>query len=437
MAKPSTSAARWIAAALVASTAPAWSAPAALASRHQEERSELRASFRSILDGTWTLEDSSPETVGGRLAALGPAIAPLLFDELCALGGESGPLRAASLNAATRLGRPAFEAQLLAGTEPPAATPSLGARFELVLAVGNSADLERALEAASAAAETGVPLPPALEASVRALLLREPRAHDVVGLFLASAHPEVAGALARALGAVATPASLGTLAAAYENAEALELVILSQIEGMASPELVPVEEGTLELLRPSLWSEDAQLIRTGAIALGKLEDYASVERLAELLDHANPTIRESALWSLQSISGLRLAAPERWRSWFAAELDWLDNEAQSLFQALQHAHPAEVVRALKELSAHRIHRHESAAEIVHLLGHSNPELRRLSCVALADLGSRAAVPALHESLNDRDEGVAEAARAALRAITGAAPAAAEAAPADADPVAAG
>jgi len=128
-------------------------------------------------------------------------------------------------------------------------------------------------------------------------------------------------------------------------------------------------------------------------------------------------VRSAAAWALERATGLRLRADAaRWRAWLRAETLWFEREGERLGRELRDPSAEVAIRALGELAGHRWRRHELARVASSALEHGGPRVRRLACLALARLGSGAARAALERALEDEDEGVARAARAALETL---------------------
>ena len=130
-------------------------------------------------------------------------------------------------------------------------------------------------------------------------------------------------------------------------------------------------------------------------------------------------VRANAEWSLRKLTG-RKDEPdvERWRRWYAAETSWWQADAAGAFEALRDGSPFEVGNALRDLSRHRLSRHESAEEILPVLERGEAHLVAQACATLGALGSGLAKPGLREVLEHEDPTPRAAAWEALKAITG-------------------
>ena len=218
---------------------------------------------------------------------------------------------------------------------------------------------------------------------------------------------------------VGSPLGLKILADLLGYDGRLDPVLLSYIGRAAKNAPRPIDGRILERVRPFLQDEDARLVREAALAVGKLEDFESVDLLIELLGSDNRSVADNAHGSLKSMTGLGLPPrTERWSLWLRSERRWLDEEAPRVFEKLRSRESAHVVAALSALSKRRFKRDEIAVRVEPVLRHEDPAIRRLGCIALRQLGASSAVPALIDCLDDPDTTVARNAWVTLCTITG-------------------
>jgi hypothetical protein len=150
-----------------------------------------------------------------------------------------------------------------------------------------------------------------------------------------------------------------------------------------------------------------------------MEDVEAFPEVLALLEDDSAGVRENAYWALQHMSGRKLpAVTERWSRWHEAELEWWDQEAPAQLAAVGMGSEAERVKALSELSSHRLFRHELARELTWFLEQPEPKLARLVCSTLAGLRSPVPGPELVALLDHDDADLRHQAWMALRAITG-------------------
>lgn len=193
------------------------------------------------------------------------------------------------------------------------------------------------------------------------------------------------------------------------------LLELGRLVHLVSPtEAFELSEEVVPFLRSRAVAE----VQAAANLLGRLGSPESVPALIECLVAENAHTVRAALAALRSIGGVVLpASPELWRSWYGREEVWWQERAASLFGPPsaqdEELALAEISARLREVSEHRLHRHELVARLTPLLAHPRARVRVMACQCLARLGSRSAVVVLTPLLADPSSEVADAARAAL------------------------
>jgi HEAT repeat protein len=170
-------------------------------------------------------------------------------------------------------------------------------------------------------------------------------------------------------------------------------------------------------IRPLLDRSRDGLCRAAALALGALEDHASIPELIALLE-ADGGLRANAHWALRRITGLSLpASPQAWRSWHRLESTWLEQAGSEAFLRLGSDDSREVADAIRSISEHPLAREDLATNLVELLDSDEPAIRTLACLFIPDLGDARALPVLLALLEDGDPDVSAAALDALRRMT--------------------
>lgn len=391
----------------------------------------------AILSGSPdTTPDATPDAATvERLGALPPDALPILFGLVetghlpPAPDAEDGAPRrltegqeAAALAGMRALGRGAVREYVAARL---AGNPGIATRvasLRVLGAMGGAGELELAVSAAMPSADRNAPFPRVVEAFVEAaeaILRRDSRALRSVDFVIRGTHRALRHHLVKAVGATRSARGIEPLADLLGEDPRLDVVLLTQIARLGPSARPPIDVAILRNVREYLWSDDEQLVREAAHVTGVLDDFEAMQRLVELVRDPRTPIRESAHWALRRMTGLALRADARlWRSWYAAESSWYRERAPGLVESLRHETAGEVVKALSELARHRLHRHRLAVEIEAVLRHERAHVRRLGCIALRQLGSPVAVPALVERLLDPDESVILAAGNALRSLTG-------------------
>ena len=159
-------------------------------------------------------------------------------------------------------------------------------------------------------------------------------------------------------------------------------------------------------------------------ALGALRDPGTIPMLVHVLEHgASSGERGMAHGALRATTGLALPrVPAAWKGWYEGEQRWFEQEGTAAIADLSSESEAEVVAAVRRLSARCLPRDRIALELAPLLtDHPSPGVRAQVCLALVRLGSDVVAPELTRALEDEDPGVRRHAQTALLAIAGATP----------------
>ena len=377
----------------------------------QREQREVRA----------ILDSADPELaeaeLSARLARLGKAAIPELFSALALAPDE--PVNASEreervvLEALASLPvedlRAYFRSRLKSGLS----MDERRALLDVLERVGSAQDLSLAYSVAQVGAEAGG-LAAGLESLVARLLGDDPQGLATVRRWILLAPPELCSALIRGVGRSACPSALAMLVDLLGRQPDLDRELLPEVALLCVRRSGPPEGEIVSVVAEFLWSDDPFLLREALVALGALEDFQSTPRMIELLDHPDRGVRAASLGALESLSGLRFGAgAARWRAWHRAESSWFDEHRERLADELRSDAPEVAVKALGEISQHRFRRHESARSVTEALAHPDLRVRRLACLTLGRLGSIGTIEALEQALEDPQEEVRAAARAAL------------------------
>jgi len=135
----------------------------------------------------------------------------------------------------------------------------------------------------------------------------------------------------------------------------------------------------------------------------------------ELLDDERDVARDA----LQSLRGLSRRALDRdpvaWRSWLARDLAaWRSAEARAA--DLHSPDASKAAAELQALGRVRLYRHDAAAIAIAGLERREPELVRLTCQVIAELGSPVGEPALRAMADHPDASVRATAERALERL---------------------
>jgi hypothetical protein len=288
-------------------------------------------------------------------------------------------------------------------------------------AIGIADDLEYAV---GVAAPGGRPLSgrvrSALTQAIERVLRRDPAAFRAAERFLFAPRPTAGGAFVRAIGATGGPEEMAMLARLLSFSSAHDTVVIAAIGQIGRRSLHPLDASVLERVREFLGANDVQVVREAVLACGNLEDYGAIGPLIDRLAHEDDSVRMVTRWALKRITGVSFGSEVRsWQRWLEEETAWFENEARPRMDALEESDDsARIGEALGALAVRRFRRDEIAIAMTAALEHESPEVRRLVCDALRQLGSTAGVLSLVDALEDHDEGVVNHAWAALKALTG-------------------
>jgi HEAT repeat protein len=251
------------------------------------------------------------------------------------------------------------------------------------------------------------------------ILARDPLAFGALRSTLEAA-PEGFGPLGlEALGRATGPRALATLSDLLDGRRLDAASVLGAIESVGRRSLPPFDEFLLQRLRELAVEEDPRLRSAALRAAGALGDEESLQLQISGLMFEHGDVRSAACAALGELTGLRFGNDvERWTSWHANEIEWWDAEAAQVLARLVDDDMPTAVAALSDLVTHRLHRARLAQAVAGLLEDESPELRRLACVTLEQLGARVIAPALVERLADIDDDVRASAHRCLTTLFG-------------------
>lgn len=224
---------------------------------------------------------------------------------------------------------------------------------------------------------------------------------------------------ARACGLSRNPHTVALLTQLLDSHDELTMLIATQVPLVAPSPIGEHNEALAVRLRRLVKSKDPTLAQAAIGGLVALHDYSSTEVLIALLESDEEVLRQRAHAGLRELTGLGLPADRnRWQLWLEEELRWFADHERPTLRELRSGDLATVSRALQRLSQRRLFRDRLAVAVLGLLEERNPVLRRLACETLDRLDEPLAIERLTEALDDRDATVADAARDALRNLTG-------------------
>jgi hypothetical protein len=200
---------------------------------------------------------------------------------------------------------------------------------------------------------------------------------------------------------------------------ATEATILERVARMPVSGFGTLDTTETVGIAAALGREDPETRRAAALVVGRLHLHDAFEDLLELLEDEVDHVRAAALRSVRQMTGARFGADKkRWLTWLWREKEWLAFEWRGQIRAVYAERAKESLVVLDGIARRRLYREYLIREILPILEDKVPTFRVAGCAVLGRLGSPAAIPALIETLEDKDEQVRSAAAAALAAVTG-------------------
>jgi HEAT repeat protein len=307
-------------------------------------------------------------------------------------------------------------------------TSTRAAAIEVYGLFGEAKDLRTIVQLAGGAAdgELDARIDTTLQQAIAAVLGRDERAFDALSAVARDRSRSVLASMLFGVGAARDARGLSFVADVLAWHAELAVEGLSQIRLMGRSPSPEVDERLAEFARESLDLTREARCRAATVALGALEDPHALPALIDLLESHSSGMRDDAAWALRRISGQDFQlARDDWALWYGDERRWYDEQMGEQSAALGTDDLAQFAAAVQVLSRHFLYRHEVAEALLPSLNRTEPQLRCVVCAALGELGSTVAVRALTETVGDEDDSVSACARAALRAITGRDPLAAD------------
>jgi HEAT repeat protein len=364
------------------------------------------------------LDDLAPETVDSeaarQIAQLGEAGLTEILLLLEREGPDSldaGPVATLekSLQLVQRSVAREFLGRVLAAESSP---PRDVAALWMYRALADSASLLPMTQLANRAPDSLAPL---YRDAVARTLTRDPRAYASTARLGRTAEKPLLASIARAIGDVGAREGLEPLTSLLHHDDDTDAIVLQELAVIARRFPAPFEEQLTSRVRPFLQRSKGLTLQATVLALGALEDLDSANDLAGLLDSPDPKLSSAALLALRRIG--RQPFPARrvlWEVWLQDQEYWWQGQAPELLANLSEGSPAEVVQRLQSLGSHGLHRHAIASEVVALLDHEDPIVRKFTCAVLGQLGSAVAITDLQDARHD--EAMAAAAIHALELL---------------------
>ncbi|MEZ6016363.1 MAG: HEAT repeat domain-containing protein [Planctomycetota bacterium] len=300
----------------------------------------------------------------------------------------------------------------------------IAAGLDIAGTLGDSDDVKAAITLAGAWPKEGpariAARPEALRTALSLLLARHPEACGEVRQAYRQTPDALAGALVDALGDQESEGSVRALALCLAVRPELDAQVLNRLQGAARNANVQLHTTELAPVRRFLDSARPFERSQAALCLGQLDDIESVEALLPLLRDADPSVVDSAHWSLKALTAMSMGPDaRRWNGWFNEQsVAWIER-SQEFLGRLVSADRAEQIRGLNDISALRLHRAEITPLLVQLLeAETNTDVLVHVCAAIESLRAKEAIPAVVEALAHKEPRVRDRALRTLRVVTG-------------------
>jgi len=259
---------------------------------------------------------------------------------------------------------------------------------------------------------------PDLEATLIAIVARDPRTLVVLDGLTRSVPPEVIAIFVRAVETRGSAEAAAWLARCAERAPEVRGEALARLGRLAESLPNSLPEEAREVVRNVLAGIGSDALRDAVVAAGRMEDGDSIPHLIALLGEEDPGLRSDAVWALERITGLKLRERrERWEDWYAGELAWWRDRSDAAFADLESTDVATRTRALLELSSRRASRDRLALRVIPLLDHADSTTAKLAAWTLRSLRAKCGVGPLIRALDHAESAVRLEAWRALRGIT--------------------
>jgi HEAT repeat protein len=399
---------------------------------------EALAAVERILTPPASAPKVEPKAVVAAIVQLGP---PAVGVVVALLGGEIGvahyvpgsleePVQAHVLELRTEILRAALAgfrpADVLAHVDQRlAAEPGMDVRLMLAGVLGAMPEMA-AFERLLALVDGIEPIhlmrtyvQTSVEATIAAHLARDARCLAELDRRAFRAGPELLGVYARSVGSARSSRGVEVLAGWLGRDAQADAAILTQIGRAAGERGVSISSGAAAAVRRHALAEDLQVQRAAVVALGRLRDVESFETLVAVLEHGPSLASTSARWSLSRICDLDLGdPPQGWKDWRGREEDWWAERSSAVLESLHSDQESLVLQSMAELLRHPLHRDAVAEILGPMLAHTEANVARAACAALARLESARALPWLLEALAQPDPELRRLACETLTRLTG-------------------
>lgn len=258
-----------------------------------------------------------------------------------------------------------------------------------------------------------------VEGAITAHLTRDPGCLPALDKRAFRADAALLGVFARSVGATHSSRGIEVLAGWVGRVDEADAVILTQLGRAAGDGGLAITPESMSVVRRNAFAEDLQVQRAAVVALGRLRDSESFESLVGVLEGGASLAATSARWSLTRICDVDLGAQAQvWKDWRERENGWWNERAPAVIENLHSEQTGLVLQAMAELQRHPLHRHAVAEVFGPMLAHTDENIARAACAAIARLESSRAVPWLLEALSRPDPELRRIAGESLTRLTG-------------------
>ena len=258
----------------------------------------------------------------------------------------------------------------------------------------------------------------ALSETISGILVRDRNGFKIVMASYPDVRVELQIPIINGVSTAGGDGALEVLAGILSKDSDASTLIVTHIGRVADRMVGPPKAWIAEGVARGLDAVDLGLRRETILTLGRIEDPACVPKLVALLNAEEESLKSAAGWSLRRITALAFPSDARtWNSWLELEQQWWSGEASHALFCLHSDDEAVVARAIEDISAHRLNRHELARELSLSLTHMGPGVQRAQIQALRGLSSELGIARLLEGLDSSEESVQVAAWRGLKEIT--------------------
>jgi hypothetical protein len=301
--------------------------------------------------------------------------------------------------------------------------PLTVAAVQVLGGFGTAQDLDRlwqlVLEEEKVNKKLSKPIYASLERATASILERDHTGFHRLEVAWSSLPKSWVDELVRAVGRTRNSLGNGIMADVLAIVPEQNRLVASQVCLLGPSNEVDVDARLSYHLLNMLDSDSKGDLQAASLAIGSLEDQSAIPVLIQLLEDERPGVVQNAHHALQSLTNKYLTGNAKlWERWYKTEVEWTRSEKSRALALLRTQQEHLVMEGLREISIHRLNRHDLALDVAPLLLSPIESVRAMAARTIADLGSRWAARDLALSLDDSSESVRMAAHAALVSITG-------------------